>query len=366
MSVPYDAEISSSPPEFGQSVIHPSWSDVDVKGSGRYATWRKWGWIEARVGWEHALSYARDHYLYVSALPNGVGRTRNGTCLAAALVVVYREPNEDWTVWSGDKSVVFISTIPGGHRQDSSSVRTRIEEHGHPDWKMASQYDVVVRDKKGKGKATIRTIEGPTEIHAEDSAINMWLTYRDTYAQNWEIQDMSMLVYGFKAIKVERLDKRGRPTEHWTVTAEGQIWPCGPHETDPHNEKRPSCQEVLDNMNIYWRFGDIPAKEPTPEPQLPPMPPGYYGGGAGGSGYHPGYASGPVQPTDYGSNVFTSDAVAGLDLAYARKGVAYDAAKRGKTPVKKFCSGKTNSGDGPEMKTGSCLGRPQGQLVLAS
>ncbi|KAK3306817.1 uncharacterized protein B0T15DRAFT_492338 [Chaetomium strumarium] len=101
-------------------------------------------------------------------------------------------------------------------------------------------------------------------------------------------------------------------------------------------------------MNIYWCFGNIPAKEPIPKPQLLPLPPGYYrgggsgssgssgggaGAGAGGSGYHPGYASGPVQPTSYGSNPFTSDAIAGLDLAYARKGIAYNAAKRRKTPV---------------------------------
>ncbi|KAK3304291.1 uncharacterized protein B0T15DRAFT_494761 [Chaetomium strumarium] len=144
---------------------------------------------------------------------------------------------------------------------------------------------------------------------------------------------MSMLVYNVKGFKTERLDKHSRPTEYWAVIAEGQVWPCGPRETDLYNKKRPSCQEVLDKMNIYWRFGNIPAKEPTPEPQLPPLPPGYYGGGGGGSGYHPGYASGPVQPTSYGSNPFTSDAVAGLGLAYTRKGVAYNAAKRGKTPV---------------------------------
>jgi hypothetical protein len=319
--------------------------------------------------------YAESHYCYIRAINNGP--TDNGSCLAAALVVLFQE-QEDSGAWSGVKSMVFMSSIP--RRIASTSVVGRLSDPArwHPEWKGNCYYWVEGPPKKKGGKPTMVAMEGPTRLHAEDVAIDMMLRFRDRLetARNAAAQNppasgrgargrkasrqdapqpppprvhwlggMSMLVYGVRAIKVPGppKGKEKGPTWIWTTTPEGQQWPCGPPATEPHNNKQPCCQEVLDRMGINWRFGDIPPKEPTPEPQLPPLPPGSSGGGAGGGGsgsgggggYHPGYAKGPSHPsTEYGSNVFTSDYFAAGN-AYVRNVIACRAAaaKPGQTPV---------------------------------
>jgi hypothetical protein len=362
------SNLGSSPPEIGPPPPQAHWEGVEVKGSGPFATWTQIGLIPWQVEWQEALEYAEAHYRHVSGFTNGP--TNNGTCLAAALVTLYQE-DEGNGVWSDVKSIVFMSSIPRGI--DSTTVHGRLSDprRCHPTWKGYSYYWVEEPPKKKGGKTTMATMEGPTRLHAEDVAIDMMLRFQDQLeaagnaaardppppgrdapgrkapAQDaprpprvhW-LGDMSMLVYGVQATKVPGPPKGRRPTWIWTVKPEGQVWPCGPPATDPHNRKEPSCQEVLDRMGIKWRFGIIPPKEPTPEPELPPIPPGYSGGGGGsgsggGGGYHPGYASGPNQPTsEYGSNVFTSDFFE-ASSAYVRNVMACraDAAKRGHTPV---------------------------------
>ncbi|KAK4097892.1 hypothetical protein N658DRAFT_561479 [Parathielavia hyrcaniae] len=212
---------------------------------------------------------------------------------------------------------------------------------------------------------------GPTKYHAEDVAINMMLDFQDGIEAAREaaardrkasardapsppaprihwLGDKSMVIFGKRAFGVPAPPTGNRSTDTmiWTVTPEGQQWPCGPRETEPCNRKQPSCQEVLDRMRIKWRFGIIPPKEPSPEYELPPLPPEYpqWGGGGGGSGggeggggaYHPGFASGPQQPTssNYGTEVISSDysSSGNVCVQYVMASGA-TAAKRGDGPV---------------------------------
>lgn len=363
----------SSPPEISHHPAESQWEEVKQTGERTLATWTQIGVVPGEVEWEEALEYAAALYRYVYALPEEVGQTRNGTCLAAALVSLF-EVYLGNGIWSNVQSLVCISTIPRG--LDRTSVHGRLSDPTlcHPAWKGHSYYWVEVPAKEKGGKATMVLREGPTRIHAEDGAIDLMLRQVDQLeaaqleAQNaaargrnargreaeasgqedapllgqvrW-LGDMSMLVYGVKSIKVPGPLRRGRPTENWEVTPEGQVWPCGPLATEPYNPKQPCCQDVLDRMRIKWRFGIIPPKEPTPEPQLPSRPPGYYGdggddgsGGGGSGGYHPGYASGPSQPTSYGSHPWTSGGIAAAD-AYVQNVIACRtaAAKRKQTPV---------------------------------
>ena len=334
----------SSPPEIGPL---PHWEDVVVTGSGNYVTWTQTGLIPWEVEWEEGLQYAKGHYEYVSQFPNG--STNNGSCMAAALVVLFQEDDGNG-VLSGIKSMVYISTIPRG--RDGNGVHGRLSDPNrcHRTWKGHSYYWQEVASKTKRGETIMVPTEGPTEMHAEDEAINMMLNFGDRIeaARNapdrnalqpprvhW-LGDMSMFIHGVQPVQIP--GRKGKPAT-WTVTDPGQIWPCGPHATDPHNRKKPSCQEVLDRMGIKWRFGIIGSKSPTPEPQLPQYPPGYSGGnggggGGGGGGDHPGHASGHQPSMVIGGNAFTSDFFESA-AAYVQNVIACRAyaAKHGRTPV---------------------------------
>ena len=361
----------SSPPD----ISYPDWEEVDVTSSGSFTTWRRTGLVPWQVEWEEAHVYAADFYDHVSQFPNAP--THGGTCLAAALVALFREEEEQEMVdgskvkvLSGIKSMVFLSTIPRG--LDSTSVHGTISDSRrcHAAWKGHCYYTGEIASKKKGGKPTLAVFQGPTELHAEDSAIDMMLTLANQLAAaqaaadqraaaghppnsdeapprrfHW-LGDMSMVIDGVKAYMIPGPEPKKGQKRTYTraVTPRGQRWPCGPGDLTTETQKQPCCQDILDRMNIKWRFGAYP-RPSTPESQLPQYPPGYSGGSGsgsgsgsgGGGGGHPGYASSP-QPepsSDYGSDAFSPSffqSAAGAQVRNVLADRAF-AAKHGGTPV---------------------------------
>ena len=264
-SSPGSSPPGSSPPEIrGEpEQTQQVWGDfVKRLGQSNLTTWTYQEAKPWEVGWAEALGYARDHYEYVSNRPGAW--TGNDSCLAAALVSVYREQQPDGKM-SHAKSLVTIASIPRGNTSDNTSGYGQLADPNtaNPRWKNVCFH--WGRRGQGKGKRQ----DCATTFHAEDLAIHMMFNKRDEWRNEGKLihwLDTNMLVYGVRAGN----------REHTPRPPPSQQWPCG---DIPYHAKFPRCQDVLERLGIEWRFGIIPAIG------LPQYPPGWWDGeGQGGNG----------------------------------------------------------------------------------
>ncbi|KAK4243255.1 hypothetical protein C7999DRAFT_36420 [Corynascus novoguineensis] len=305
----------SSPPEVAG--LRSYWQDIQPLGDRGRTTWTQKAVVPWRVDWQEALGYARRFYNHVSVFPNA-STDSTGTCLAAVLVALFQEPNEDGNL-SHTKSVITICTIPRGDRNDRITGwygRLWGPNGGHPEWRDKCYHWGL--DDKGP------EMNFASDLHAEDLAINLMLGFKAVAAEvgqpvHW-LDDMSMVIYG-----------------KFGSNQPGQVIPCR-----GGRRKRPSCQNVLDRMGIQWRFGTIPPRPPTPEPQLPRYPDNWRGGngGSGGSdggGSNRGHNASSISTPIYDSwlEFFSQFDYDGRSSSSQRsKSSSHPVTKTGKTPVR--------------------------------
>ncbi|KAK4148581.1 hypothetical protein C8A00DRAFT_38840 [Chaetomidium leptoderma] len=336
----------SSPPEVNPALLYLS--DIDKFDDGTSATYQGTGNFPWQMEWPEALGYAEYYYTRLRAMKSDP-ITRHKACLAAALVGWYQEILEDennnplvdaqgnYVFDPAIKSVLWFGSIPKGQR------RNELANGGHPRWRQHC-WHWIEEKKKGEKTGKLVSVEGPKggNVHAEDVVHNMMESTLDSEwgrRQRWVDGSFYIVIFGVQPRMVQRRDRSGRPVVDWLgrpiydldtdinsdPTEPGQVWPCGPNPHGRPDSKKPSCQAVLDRRGIQWRFGIIPPKEPTPEPQLPQYPPGWTGGGGGegsgsgghsGGGDHPasGYYEPPPPSSDYGSDPDWDV----LDQAYTR------------------------------------------------
>ncbi|KAK3897364.1 hypothetical protein C8A05DRAFT_39085 [Staphylotrichum tortipilum] len=219
-----------------------------------------------------------------------------------------------------------MSSIPRGNSSTDAHHRLIGINGGHPSWREHcwAQYWAPVReDEHGQLVHELRTRYDATDVHAEDNAINMYFAARDSHPDRIWLGN-GMVVYGLHT----RFNRRTGP---------GQVLPCANADEDPYNHKTPCCRDVLDRLNIQWRYGIGAAIAPASRlPELPPNqggsggygPGGGSGGGSGGSGggEHP--PSGYQQRTSdlYGTDISVPSSM--LDGG-GPSGSAHAAARRG-------------------------------------
>jgi hypothetical protein len=264
----------SSPPELPLTVTWFGEGEFPFRRNRNdtCATYTKHGTANRRLEWWEALRLGEQFYNNLVALFEAQSMTGNGSRLVAVLVAPYVDRN----ISNLERSMIFMSTIPRGTRA-SPGARNLLEgpDGGHDTW----------REHCYRTEHRPTTAAGPwyaTALHAEDNAINMFLSEVAVSIVDdieW-LGNNFMVVYGLRA--GVRETQQGRPS---------QVLPCGPRSVDEHNNKVPCCQWVLDRMFIEWRFGIAGGYPPRtvqepPEPQLPEHPPGRgSGSGQGGGGY---------------------------------------------------------------------------------
>ncbi len=312
----------SSPPEWTQHVAWPVWEEVGTEGGDLVVTWTRQGTIPWQVPWDEALGYGQALYEYVITQRNHM--TGNNNCLVAVLTAWFQEERGESV-----KSMIFMSTIPRGNSQNDAHYRLSGPNGGHPFWRQSCwrRYLAPVGENKhGQLVHEWKTRYFATHTHAEDNAINIYLTAKESHPN---------LIWGSNSIVVYGLHAR------FTRAGPSQVLPCADQTDDPGNRKTPCCQDVLDRMLIEWRYG-IGANMP-PASRLPELPDhsdsGRDGsgtsGGSGGGGEHP--ASGYHQRSSeiYGSDISVPSSWldgagwSGSAHATARRSLAYKTNKGG-------------------------------------
>ncbi|KAL2195578.1 hypothetical protein P885DRAFT_61848 [Corynascus similis CBS 632.67] len=268
----------SSPPEWTQQPFvtwqyrNPPWQKEDIY---RQATYTNQGVATWRVNWEEALVFGEQFYDQLRQNPDvdATLTTSHGARLVAVLVASYM----DNTI-NQERSMIFMSTIPRG------AARRRLEgpTGGHDTWRGHCYRNEVFNPAQHCW---------PSEVHAEDNVINLFLNVIDHYMSPQGILDELelqwlggnfMVVYGLRAF-----NRRFRPR---SPRIPRQALPCGPWSREDPSNKLPKCQTILDRMLIEWRFGIASDYEPStvegvepygPDQQLPRDP---YGGGNGQGG----------------------------------------------------------------------------------
>jgi hypothetical protein len=178
----------SSPPNVPSLPPLPQ-APIIVLGYETEATWLQTVTVPWEVGWQVAEHYARLLFEHVN--PMRRGPTRNGTCIAAALLVLYQEPDANGAMLRV-QSKIFLSTIPRG------DVNNDLQSNGHRVWRHHSCYSVQPDYPRGGPNPGLQRRQGPTAIHAEDNAINMWLRFMDNNPTIQFLGDMSMVIYGMR------------------------------------------------------------------------------------------------------------------------------------------------------------------------